>query len=313
MKTGDSDSAVLAVDVGGSAIKAGFATGDRQLHELRTVPIAAVKGSGDVVAGLAKFISEVASSAPNGLRATTVGLVVPGIVDSGTGTGTMSTMLGWRDAPIRDCVQDATGLPTVLGHDVSAAATAEGSWGAGRGHQDWIFLALGTGLGSALVLNGTPYRGSNGWGGELSHFVARADGPPCSCGKRGCLEMLSSASAVAARYRDATGEDLSAAQVAGRVETGDPVAGRVWDDAVDALIVALSATVESLNPSAIVVGGGMAKAGALLFDPLTAGVQQNVAFVQPTPVVVPAQLGVYAGVHGAALLGLKRRDEEEGQ
>lgn len=311
--THDGKATVFAVDVGGSAIKSGFATSDGQLHELRSVPIEIAAIAGDVVGGLARFIQQAVSEAPPGLNVTVVALVVPGIVDTAAGVGRMSTMLGWREAPIRDRVQEASGVPTVLGHDVSAAAIAEGTLGAGRGHHDWVFLALGTGLGSALVLDGTPYRGSNGWGGELSHFVVQTDGPQCPCGKRGCLEVLASASAIAARYHDITSEQLSAAQVAERAAGGEAAAGKIWDEAINALVTALSATVESLNPSAIVVGGGMASSGDLLLGPLTAGIQRHVAFVQPTPVIRPGALGVYAGVHGAALLGWGSHDEERQQ
>jgi len=149
-----------------------------------------------------------------------------------------------------------------------------------------------------------PYRGSNGWGGELSHIVVDPEGPPCRCAKRGCLEVLASASGISARFADITGETIGAAEVAARAASGHAAAEQVWDTAVSALITVLAMAVESLNPSAVIVGGGMAQAGPQLLDPLKDGLATQVAWVRPSPIVIPAELGVFAGVHGAALLGL---------
>jgi glucokinase len=295
----------LAIDVGGSAIKVAYGTADGRLEEPRSIAIADVRARGDLIRGIVERICLALEAAPPHLDAKSVGLVVPGNVDEVAGIGRHSIILGWRDIPFGQLVTEATGLPVRVGHDVSAGALAEGWWGAARGHTEWLFLALGTGLGSAFVLGGVPYRGFNGYGGELSHVVALRDGPRCRCGKRGCLEMLASTSAVVDRYVEASGTSgpITAAEVARRVRDGDPAAVEVWDQAVRALAVVASGYVESMNPSAIVVGGGLAESGGLLLDPFREQLYTQVHFAD-RPEVHPAALGASAGVWGAALLGL---------
>lgn len=296
----------LAVDVGGSSVKVAYGTADGQLHDLRSVPIEEVRSGGDVVAGIVGLVAGRVATPPPRLRPVSVGIVVPGIVDEAAGIARLSLILGWRDVPLRERLQDAIGLATVVGHDVGAAAIAEGRLGAARGRDDWLFLALGTGLGSAFVLHGRPYRGTNGFGGELAHVVAVPGGPLCRCGKRGCLEMIASASAIGERYRElsAGGDVVTAAEVARRSRCGDPVAARVWAEGVDALATVVAGAVESLNPGAVVVGGGLAQSGRQLLDPFREALLDQIRFVEPRPDVLLAQLGMYAGVHGAALLGL---------
>lgn len=294
---------VAALDVGGSAVKTGYLTADRVLHARGSVPIGSVAAGGEVVAGLLEVAANIVRHPPPGLRPQSVAMVVPGIVDLQAGKAVYSTMLGWRDVPFRHLLHEATGLPAHLGHDVGAAAAAEAELGAARGHRDWIFLALGTGLGAALVLDGQAYRGSNGWGGELGHVVVDPGGPPCPCGKAGCLETLASASGIVSGYRSSTGRTVTAADVARLAVAGDPAAEQVWQRAATALATGLAAAVEILNPSLVVVGGGMAAAGDQLLDPLSAGLERRVAFVQPTPRVVAGHLGVGAGTYGAGLLG----------
>jgi glucokinase len=295
----------LAIDVGGSAVKVAYGLADGRLEESRSITITDIRARGELISGIVEAIRVAADSAPPHLDVRSVGLVVPGNVDEAAGIGRHSIILGWRDIPFGRLVTEATALPVRVGHDVSAGALAEGWLGAARGHTEWLFLALGTGLGSAFVLGGVPYRGFNGYGGELSHVVALPDGPTCRCGKRGCLEMLASASAVVDRYVEASGtpEPISAAEVARRVLKGDEVAVAVWEQAVSALAVVVAGYVESMNPSAVVVGGGLAESGGLLLDPLRERLYAQIHFAD-RPVVHPAALGASAGACGAALLGL---------
>lgn len=286
-------------------MKLAYGTADGSLHEVSSIPIADLRARGDLVEGIVQEVRLAIRDAPNRFRVQSVGLAVPGIVDEAMGVGRLSMILGWRQVPFARLVVEATGLPTGFGHDVCSGALAEGRLGAARGHTNWLFLALGTGLGSAFMLGGRPYRGFNGYGGELSHIVADPAGPPCRCGKRGCLEMLASASAIADRYMHAVGskELVTAAEVARRVRAGDEFAVRVWDDAVSALATVVAGYIESMNPSAVVVGGGLAEAGEMLLAPLRDQLEAQVQFADH-PAVLPALLGARAGLHGAAMIGL---------
>lgn len=301
-----STDATLAIDVGGSAVKLAWATRGRPPRALPSVPITEVAAGGDVVSGIARLARHLVDSVPPDLTVRSIGLVVPGVVDTAAGIGRISYALGWRDAPIRSVVADACSLPVVLGHDVGAGAVAEAAHGAARGHTDWLFVALGTGLGSALMLDGRPYRGSLGWGGELAHVVADPRGPECPCGKRGCLEVLASASGLSRRFAQAAGRaPVQAVEVARLAAAGDPLAEQVWASGVAALGRVLASTIETLNPSLVVIGGGVANSGDQLLRPLRTHLASEVRFVDPRPEVLPAELGIRAGVEGAAILGLE--------
>ncbi len=294
---------VAAVDVGGTTIKGALARADGTLFRRHRVAVAAVDPSQlvstvvELVADLLADADEIADGAAG------IGLAVPGVVDEAAGVGRYSMILGWRNVAFADLLSPL-GKPIAFGHDVSAGAYAEARRGAAVGHRDWLFLALGTGLGSTFVLGGQPYRGSNGTGGELAHVVVRPDGPACRCGKRGCLEMIATGPAIAAAYAAATGERtgvFTAADVAQRARDGDRRAAAVWGEAVSALAEVVAGYVEAMNPSLVVVGGGLAGAGPLLTEPLGAALGTRVAFADPAPPTVPAQFGADAALVGVAV------------
>jgi glucokinase len=160
-----------------------------------------------------------------------------------------------------------------------------------------VLVTLGTGVGAAVVLDEKPVVGAHGTAGELGHLVVRPDGPLCACGARGCVESMASAGAIERRY----GRGQDAREVIERAAAADPRASEVWEDALDALAAGLVAAVVLFDPELLVVGGGLAAAGATLFEPLERGVADRLTFV-PAPPVVPAALGPEAGCHGAALL-----------
>jgi glucokinase len=188
----------------------------------------------------------------------------------------------------------------MLGHDVRTGGLAESVLGAGRGLSDFLFLPIGTGIAGASIIRGEPYGGSSGWAGEIGHTPVFPDGEQCACGQFGCLETYASAASVGRRYSLRAGvEGVKAEQV---VTSDDPMAIEVWDEAVEALSLALATYTLLLDPSAIVLGGGLSQAGPALFDPVRTRLVKRLAFREAPP-LVPAALGVDAGMLGAALLG----------
>lgn len=285
---------VAAIDLGGTAMKGGLERTPGELEHGECRPTGRDAGPEAVLDRLAAFAEDLLLAAPEPVAA--VGVAVPGLVDEAAGVARASVNLGWRDVPLRRRLQDRLDLPVAVAHDVRAAARAEGAFGAARGCGDWLLVTLGTGVGAAVVLGGRPSGGAHGTGGELGHLVVRPDGPPCACGARGCVESLASASAVERRY--GTGE--SAREVVSRAAAGEPRAVAVWQETVDALAAGLAAAVVLLDPQRIVVGGGLAHAGAALFEPLERALAERLTFV-PAPPVMAAALGPEAGCHGAAL------------
>lgn len=295
---------VIALDVGGTGMKAALVAADGTLLHRARRPTGRERGPEAVVAGILDFA---ASLREHGLReygqsAAAAGVAVPGIVDEAAGTAVYSANLGWRDLPLRSVLSERLGLPVALGHDVRTGGLAEGRIGAGRGADRFLFVALGTGIAGAIGTGGRIEAGAHGYAGEIGHIVVRPDGPVCGCGQRGCLEALASAGAVCRAWASATGDPgADAADCARAVEAGDPRAAAVWRDAVDALAAGLVTGLTLLDPRVIVVGGGLAEAGDTLFVPLRAAVEERVTF-QKLPLVVPAALGDTAGCLGAGLL-----------
>ncbi len=284
---------VLAIDIGGSSIKA--ARYDRQgrvLEACRVPTPVPSRLAGEVTALAGRLCGPVTAA---------VGVVTPGVIEGGVLR--YATNLGVRDLPLRELVSSTVALPTVLGQDVAAAALAESD----AIGSDLLFLGLGTGIAAGLVTGGQVWRGASGMAGELGHICVVAAGEPCACGQLGCLEVYASAAGIARRYASAAGPadvsgpaGLDAAAIVARVAT-DPVAALVWAQAVEALSHALATAVLLLDPAIVVLGGGLAMAGAALFDPVRAGLQARLQW-RSAPEVRPALLGTDAGRAGAALL-----------
>ncbi|MGK5631114.1 ROK family protein [Streptomyces sp. URMC 123] len=303
---------VIALDVGGTAIKAALVGAERPggpvalLAETRRAT-ARHRGPEAVVATILDLADELRALGVErfGEEAAAVGVAVPGVVDEATGTAVWSANLGWRDVPFRELLgRRLGGVPVALGHDVRTGGLAEGRVGAGRGTDRFLFLALGTGIAGAIGIDGRIEAGAHGCAGEMGHIVVRPgpDGPPCGCGGRGCLETLASASAVSRAWAAACGDPAAdAAGCAAAVAAGDPRALRVWREAVAALADGLLTAVTLLDPRVLIIGGGLAEAGETLLAPLRAAVEERITF-QRLPRIVPAALGDAAGCLGAGLL-----------
>ncbi|MGW3363525.1 ROK family protein [Streptosporangium canum] len=287
---------VVALDVGGTSMKGGLVT--RSGEVLRTDRRATPRDEGPaaVVGTIRSFIDDLAVA--GGGTPAGVGLAVPGLVTADAAL--YSANIGWRDVPAADFVP--LDVPVMLGHDVRTGGLAESVLGAGREVSDFLFLPIGTGIAGAVIVDGEPYGGAAGWGGEIGHIPVFPGGETCACGQIGCLETYASASAVGRRYSARAASPATAEQVAALTVAGDPVAAEVWDDAVEALSLALATYTLLLDPSAIVLGGGLAEAGPLLSDPLADRLRKRLTF-RAAPPLRPAALGVNASMLGAALLG----------
>ncbi|MFN8497605.1 MAG: ROK family protein [Anaerolineae bacterium] len=211
-----------------------------------------------------------------------------GKVDPACGLGVYSVNVGWHDAPVVAYLSDALGRPCAVENDVGAAALGESHYGAGRGVAAMVYLSLGTGIASRLVLDGKLYRGMSGLAGEIGHTVFDPRGPLCKCGARGCLEAIASGPGIAARGQAAVDEwqPTQLAEMAN--DAGGPVTTRMVFEAaaagdavaqgiVEATGVTLAEAVQQLimffDPQLVVLGGGLVGVG----DALTAPIYQDLA------------------------------------
>jgi glucokinase len=294
-------SVVLAVDIGGTMIKAALV--DRSGVEVAGSSTATPAGLGSdlglVVERLRTDLLSRAGSPPP--RVLGCGVVTPGIVDDHQGVVITAVNLGWRQLPVRDIVARHTALPTALGHDVRAGLRAEAQLGVARGVADLAFVPVGTGIAAALQIDGA-ILSAGGWAGELGHVVIDPEGPPCACGQRGCLETLAAAPALVSAYAARTGRTRPAHEIAELAQAGEPAAVAVWTSGTDALARGLTLLVVLTGVELVVLAGGLAESGDLLLDPLRRACADRSAFGRPVR-IERGQLGDRAGVLGAALLG----------
>jgi glucokinase len=295
---------VAALDVGGTAMKGAAVGPDGTARCPLRRPTPADQGPEAVVEAVGATVELLLDAARRrGLQVAAAGVAVPGIVDDERGVAVFSANLGWRDLPLRSLLAARTGLPVGLGHDVRAGALAEAALGAARGVRDVLFVAVGSGVAGAALVDGRLLV-AGGFAGELGHLRVDPAGEPCGCGGRGCVETVASAAAIARRYAARTGRPVAgAAAVAARVREGDPDAVAVWEEAVGALAEGLAAAVTLLAPRLVVVGGGLAGAGELLLRPLAELLRLRLSPRSARmPRLVGAALGDQAGCLGAALL-----------
>ncbi|WP_308194799.1 ROK family protein [Micromonospora sp. R77] len=297
-------SVVVALDVGGTGMKCALVRPDGSTVHTERHPTDAGRGPDAVVDTILEVAEGLAGKARAAdLTPVACGIAVPGVVDEARGVAVWSANVGFRDVPLRELAAARLGLPTALGHDVRVGGLAEARLGAGRGTGHVLFVAIGTGIAAAHVVDGSAATGAHGAAGEIGHILVRPDGPRCGCGRPGCLEAVASAAAVARRYAELTGDPVTAAEVADRAAAGEPAAARVWQETVAALADGLATGQALFDVETVVIGGGLAQAGPRLLDPLRVALHERMTFHRE-PRLVGAALGDEAGCLGAALLAL---------
>ncbi|MEV0598719.1 ROK family protein [Streptomyces sp. NPDC050315] len=312
------ESAVLGLDIGGTAIKSALVAPDgRPLGAVTHHSVQAARRDPEAIVGavLDRAAGLLEAAVAQGVAVRALGVAACGVIDESAGVAVFSASFGWRDVPLRRLLAERTGLPVVLGHDVRAGGVAEARLGAGRGHEVFLFVPVGTGVGAAVMLGGRPFTGGHWRAGELGHVVVRPGGDRCGCGQRGCVSTLAGGAALVKRYRRLAeldgGAPTDAATVVRLATEGDRVAAGVWAEAVAALAESLALGVTLFDPSAVIVGGGLGRSGDLLFHPLREQLAGRLTF-QIMPELLPAALGDEAGCLGAALLAWDSLGERTG-
>lgn len=287
----------VGVDIGGSGLKGAVLGSDPDRGLRRRLEWGAEGTTARVLTrSVVGFLDE--AIAIDGASPGGIGVAVPGVLDEAAGIARHAANLGWEDLPIRRLLEEASGLPVVLGHDARAGGLAELRFGVARGASEAFIMPVGTGISGAVVTGG---RVLPGLVGEIGHLDV-GTGVSCACGAVGCLETVASAATLARRYQARSGRDPGgAAGVASAVRAGDLVAIELWSEAVDKLAQALAAYTSLLAPEVIVVGGGLGQAGELLLSPLRAQLGARLTF-QRLPKLKSSSLGMWVNAIGAALL-----------
>jgi glucokinase len=307
---------VIALDLGGTKLLSGVVD-DQGVVEKRVVVPTDV-GSEDAV--LAQVEDAVQGLLEDDIGA--IGIGIPSTIDQRRGEAIDSVNIPLSDVPLRDRLHERFGMPVAIENDANAAALAEHRYGAGQGSRHMIMLTLGTGVGGGLILDGELYRGAIGAAAELGHITLDLDGPPCqgNCPGRGHLEAMASGTAADGYAREAANRnpegDLGRAAAEGKTvdarlavelaEQGPGDARDVLDHVGLHLGVGIASFVNIFNPELVVIGGGFARAGDLLFEPARRVVAERALSPAKDDVkIVPALLGVEAGLIGAGLVGFE--------
>jgi glucokinase len=211
----------------------------------------------------------------------------------------------WKDVPLAAMIAAEIALPVALDNDVNCFGLAEQRWGAGRGLRNMIALAIGTGIGGAVILDGKIYRGSSGSAGELGHVSVDLWGPVCNCGGRGCVERYLGDAWFTQAAQECLGDETitSPRQVSARADSGEEAAIRFLEGRGEILGVACVSLINTLDPEAIVIGGGLALAGEPFFTGVRRAIHERAYPHHAEHVrILPAKLGIFSGAMGAAIL-----------
>jgi glucokinase len=307
---------VLAIDIGGTKIAGGLVTPDGEVHFPTVVPTPAIQGGEAVLTRVIELVLSLARTAaphpnlrPVAIGVSTGGQVVPGEGSIGFATAAIPE---WGGMQLGARLARAASLPVQVENDGNAMALGEALFGAGRGSSLVVGITVGTGIGGGIVMDGRVFHGAHGISNALGHIVLKQGGRKCPCGRRGCLEAYASATAISADFIALVGRarlgaefglvpgSFGVKEISKLAAAGQPEALVVLKQGAIHLGTGIGALINILDPAIVVVGGGAAQSGDLYFPYLQAAAA---AQVLPGPIhvpVVPAQLGAWANLVGAA-------------
>jgi glucokinase len=276
IRAGSPHKLVLGVDIGGTKVAVGLVTAHGQILHAGRAPMAA-RGSAEQGFRAVLQAIDVVMPHARAARVRAIGVCAPGWVESQRGVLLSATNLPcWRNFPLARKIEKHYGLPARLTNDASAAALAEAKWGAGAEYESIFYVSLGTGIGTAMVREGEIYHGRAGGGCEGGHMSINFNGPLCGCGKRGCVEMYASGTAISTRARGllrqnrnnrsrilkVAGGNISnvTAEIVNKAaRSGDNLATQILQEAADHLAIWLGNIIDLLEPEVIIVGGGIGR------------------------------------------------------
>jgi len=305
----------IGIDVGGTKVLGGVvdASGKILIDARRDTP----REGGTA---LTQTIADVARELMASYSVESVGISAAGFVSSDRKTMLATpNIAGWNGVDLDAQLTALLGLPVVIENDANAAAWGEAAFGAGRGHDHLLIVTVGTGIGGGIVVNGNLYRGGFGTAAEIGHMRVVPEGHLCGCGARGCFEQYASGSALMRHAREAisatpelarnllalgngTLDGLTGKHITEAAQSGDPVALAAFNTTAHFLGAGIASLCVILDPTRVVIGGGVVEAGEILLAPTRESMVRHMPFAgkHPYPGIVPAELGNEAGLVGVA-------------
>ncbi|MGG1663402.1 ROK family glucokinase [Brevibacillus sp. NRS-1366] len=321
------DQIIVGVDVGGTAIKMALITPGGEMMAKTQEPTPVALGEDGILQKITSMMNQLLQKHDyTREQVLGIGVGVPGPIDAKSGVVLQAVNLHWKKpVPLIEKLSELTGLPVAVDNDANIAALGEMWRGAGQGAQDLVLITVGTGVGGGVILHGNVISGINGVGGEIGHItMTPGSGPDCNCGKTGCLETYTSATAIIREGRLAVANgtspmlakvlavtgNIKAKDVLYAANAGDQAALAIVDQVGFYLGLAISHLAIVLNPAKFVIGGGVAAAGEILFSRIRASFARFIPFsyVVESTEILPAMLGNDAGVYGAGWLIRSKMD-----
>ena len=308
---------VIGIDLGGTKILTALADAKGKILAEAHLFTGADKGQKEVIGRVKKTVFMVLEKAGASLKQVKcIGVGAPGPVISSKGLIVAPPNLpGWKSVPLGKILKQAFKVPVILENDANAAALAEFYFGAARGTKNCVYLTVSTGIGGGIIIEGKLYRGANFTAAEIGHIPINENGPLCSCGGKGCLERyvgnkhILQTAKKRLKNKNVTLEDLT--QLA---KDGNRIAIEIWQSIGKHIGIALAGVVNVLNPSKIVIGGGVSGAGRILFSAITNTIKERAMPQQAKQVkVLRASLGSNAGIIGASILVRRKLNYKSAQ
>jgi len=308
----------IGVDMGATQVKLGLLDSNCRIVKRKRLDTAAFTGKDSLIGAIAQSIILLASGIKYKIKG--IGVGAPGLVNPEKGLiHYLVNIPGWENVHLKRILESRVGLPVFIDNDVNVMALAELYHGRAKGKRNVVCLALGTGVGGGLILEGRLYRGAAFSAGELGHIPLNEEGPSCNCGGRACLEryvgnryIIEQAldklkkAPLPTRIPELVKNDLSKINpqiLSIAASRGDLLAKEIWQTVGRHIGVCLTGVVNLLNPELVVIGGGVAEAGEILFDTIRKTVNERAMSVPAQSVkIVPAKLKENAGLIGAAVL-----------
>jgi glucokinase len=316
---------VLGIDLGGTSVKLAILSEEGEVLQKWSILTDnsnhGVKIMPDIIESIKHHLNLYRLTSEDFLG---IGMGAPGAVDRSKGTVTGAFNLNWTTSqPVKETMEQETGIPFYLDNDANVAALGEKWRGAGGNRDDVVFITLGTGVGGGIIADGNLIHGTAGSGGEIGHMTVDPEGFECTCGKRGCLETVASATGVVKLARKHAeeyagdsilkkliddGQEITSKMIFDFAKEGDVLAAMVVDRFAYFLGLACSHIGNLLNPSSIIIGGGVSAAGEFLLEKVN-HYFLGFAFpnVQQSTKLMLAELGNDAGIVGAAFLALNSK------
>jgi glucokinase len=312
----------LGIDLGGTAIKMGICSSDGRIlrHTERPTPKGSYKLTLQTFKQMAEELLQDSQLTMEDIAG--IGTGLPGFLDINKGYVFELVNLGWKEIPLKEKMEELFGVPCFIDNDANTAAIGEMWQGAGRGAKELVCITVGTGIGGGLILGGQIYHGVSGMSGEVGHMtVVRRDGRLCNCGRKGCLETETSATAIAYYGSKAAAEEettlkeilrdkghITAKDVIDCAKEEDEVSLRILNQVCEHLGFGLAQIANILNPEKIVIGGGVSRAGEFFLARVRNAFSQfALKKINEAVAIVPAELGNEAGLLGAAWLVFEKK------